>query len=328
MALEGIYDFGLTTRISLDYEGFEPNAHSYNPMVAAYGRHVAYVSEATDLVIGDNNDHWDVFAYDSERTVPTFLSIPGNIPASVGSTVSVPVMFSSNSSHIDTTTFSVDFQEECLSFDATDSNGDGIPDAITFNLNSNFVTTATYNPSDSDGEIDISIYDQVVPRTPIPDGTILTMEFFVKATCSALPGASRSARVGFSKDPEPSFGSFGTSVTGLSLDGFVRILAGKLGDCNGDGTVDAGDLSALVLEIFDGDGVLPVDTPNVNPATNVFEGNAVGCNPNQDYIVDAGDISCTVLVIFGHTGCTGVSTMATENLWFNLADPIPESIQE
>ena len=39
---------------------------------------------------------------------------------------------------------------------------------------------------------------------------------------------------------------------GYASDGFVRILPGKLGDCNGDDTVDAGDLSALVLEFFDG----------------------------------------------------------------------------
>jgi hypothetical protein len=234
-------------------------------------------------------------------------------------------MFSSNSSHIDTTTFSVDFEEACLSFDGSDNNGDGIPDAIVFNLNSNFVTTAAYEPTDLDGEIDISIYDQVAPQTPIPDGAILTIDFTVKATCAAPPGSTRSARVGFSKDPEPSFGSFGTSVSGLSLDGFVRILEGKLGDCNGDGTVDAGDLSATVLEIFDGDGIQPVDTPNINPMTGVFAGNAVGCNPNQDDRVDAGDISCTVMIIFGNTGCTGVANTALETMWFNLADPIPEA---
>jgi hypothetical protein len=157
---------------------------------------------------------------------------------------------------------------------------------------------------------------------------MLTIEFTVKATCAAPPGSSYSAKVGFSKDPEPSFGSFGTSVEGLSLDGFVRILPGQLGDCNGDGTVDAGDLSALVLEIFDGDGVLPADTPTINPMTSVFAGNAVGCNPNQDYVVDAGDVSCTVMIIFGNPGCTGVAATTESNMLFYLSAPVPEASRE
>lgn len=316
LALEGIYDTGLTTRISLAYDGTEPNSWSYAPMVAPYGRHVAYVSEASDLVENDTNNHWDVFAYDSQRMMPIFLSIPTNIPANIGETVTVPVIFSGNSSNIDTTAFSIDFDEECLTFDPTDSNHDGIPDAVDFVINSNFVTTAVYNAGDTDGEIDISVYDQVSPRTPIPDGTILTIELTVKSTCGAPPGSSRSARVGFSNDPSPSFGNHGVSIPGLSLDGFVRILEGILGDCNGDSAVNAGDLSAFVLEFFDGDDVLPENTPG-----GTFPGNPVGCNPNQDYTVDAGDLSCAVMIIFGNTSCTGINSLNGVEMFLQLGAP-------
>jgi hypothetical protein len=62
------------------------------------------------------------------------------------------------------------------------------------------------------------------------------------------------------------------------------------------------------LEIFDGDDVLPGDTPG-----GTFPGNSVGCNPNQDYVVDAGDLSCTILIIWGGgtAACTGVPTSAS-----------------
>lgn len=102
----------------------------------------------------------------------------------------------------------------------------------------------------------------------------------------------------------------------------MRILPGKLGDCNGDNTVDAGDLSALVLEFFDGDGVLPANTPG-----GTFPGNPIGCNPNQDLAVDAGDLSCTVLIIWGggSAACTGtlssVSTLASSVDKVTLAVP-------
>jgi hypothetical protein len=314
LVMDGIYDFGLTSRVTRDAVfGGEPNGESYAPVVAAYGRHVAYVSEAEDLDPQDHNNHWDVFAHDNERVLPIFLSIPSNLPASTGATVSVPVLFSGNSASIDTTTFSIDFDETCLSFNGTDSDSDGIPDAITFSVAGDFVTSATYNGGDKDGEIDVAIHDQVAPRTPIADGTIMTIDLKVKSTCSAPPGSSRSARVGFSHDPSASFGTYGISVQGLALDGFVRVLEGLLGDCNGDGKVNAGDLSALVLEIFDGDDVLPINTPGGS-----FPGNPVGCNSNQDYLVDAGDLSCTVMIIFGNPSCTGLTATSSSSFWIEM----------
>ena len=67
------------------------------------------------------------------------------------------------------------------------------------------------------------------------------------------------------------------------------------GDCNADATVNAGDLSALVLEIF-------------NPGQF---GNS-GCDSNQDSGVNAGDLSCTVLIIFNAPGaCSGSQVRST-----------------
>jgi hypothetical protein len=96
----------------------------------------------------------------------------------------------------------------------------------------------------------------------------------------------------------------GTTI-GLDNDGDLiydsnDCFAGISGDCNGDGLVDAGDISALVLEIFDGDGNIPADTPG-----GTFAGDPVGSDANEDGVVDAGDISCTVLLIFNGPGACG-----------------------
>jgi len=72
------------------------------------------------------------------------------------------------------------------------------------------------------------------------------------------------------------------------------------GDCNSDGIVDAGDISATILEIFDGDGASAVDAPG-----RTFPGSSVGCDANADAIVDAGDISCAILIIFNGPGSCG-----------------------
>ena len=299
LAASGVYDVGMTQRITLDTARGEPNDWSFAPVIASGGRHVAFVSEATDLVTNDTNNAWDVFAYDDQRTLPVFLRIPGNIPGRPGDIVSVPVIYDDNNVSIDTTTFSIDYDQNCLEFDPT------VPNAVQFSVPAAFTALYSFSASDVDGELDFSIYDQVAPRMALPDSTLVTVRFRVRATCSAVPGTTTSARVGFSADPPPSFGSYGQSVRGISVDGFVSILDGTLGDCNGDGHVDAGDLSALVLEIFDGDDVLPANVPG-----GTFPGNPVGCNPNQDLVVDAGDISCDVLIIWGggSAGCTGVST--------------------
>jgi hypothetical protein len=112
---------------------------------------------------------------------------------------------------------------------------------------------------------------------------------------------------------------------GYTTDGFVRILEGKLGDCNGDGLVDAGDLSGLILEIFDGDDVLPKDTPG-----GTFPGNPVGCNPNQDMVVDAGDLSCTVLIIWGggSAACSGGTNALSRSMLFpdKVSLAIPDQV--
>ena len=71
----------------------------------------------------------------------------------------------------------------------------------------------------------------------------------------------------------------------------------KPGDCNGDELIDAGDLTAMVLEVFDGDGNLPAGTPG-----GTFPGNPAGCDGNEDGVVDAGDLSCVVLLIFNGPG--------------------------
>ncbi|MCJ7662370.1 MAG: hypothetical protein MUO67_24760, partial [Anaerolineales bacterium] len=308
---------GLTKRISLDYAGGQPNGSSFAPAIARRGEHIAYVSAATDLVTNDNNNVLDVFAFDRRRVIPTFLSIPTNVSGGVGDVVSVPVFYK-DGYNIDTTVFSIDFDELCLSFDPN------LPGAMTFSVPADFVTKWSYNAADKDGEIDVSIYDQVYPRTTIPDGKLLTIKFTVKSACMPGPGSVNHAKVGFSSDPSASFGSFGQSIPGYASDGFVRILAGKLGDCNGDGEVDAGDLSALVLEIFDGDDVHPANTPG-----GTYPGNPIGCNPNQDMVVDAGDLSCTVLIIFGggSAACTGTNLLNSyqfENLvTMEILDLVP-----
>lgn len=230
------------------------------------------------------------------------LTIPSSVPTPSNLAVNVPVTFARNTRSIAATTFSIDFDETCLGFDPTDGDGDGLPDAVAFSLPADFAPSVTYSALDTTGELDIAIADYSAPLAALPDGVLATVTFSplcVPADTSLL------APVHFATLPAASFGdTAGQSVDGLAIDGSVEILPGLPGDCNDDAVIDAGDLSAGVLEVFDGDGDVWTDV-----AGGSFPGSPVGCDANQDFLVDAGDFACEVLLIFGGPGACAAESL-------------------
>jgi TolB protein len=59
-------DTGEIERVSVDNSGVEGNGNSLNPSISSDGRYVAFYSNATNLVAGDNNGSQDVFVYDRD----------------------------------------------------------------------------------------------------------------------------------------------------------------------------------------------------------------------------------------------------------------------
>jgi hypothetical protein len=100
-------------------------------------------------------------------------------------------------------------------------------------------------------------------------------------------------------------GTIGQASAGLASKGLYALYGGywfretvvQRSDCNGDHAIDAGDLSALVLEVFDADGQYAGDTGGGS-----FGGDGVGCDANADGIVNAGDVACIVLTVFNGLG--------------------------
>lgn len=241
-------------------------------------------------------------------SLPT-LWIESEIGARPNSTVEVPVELMNSGGAVVAVAFSVDYDETCLAFDPTDADGNGLPDAISFPLAGNPdppVLNVLFDASDSDGELDFAIADFSLPFTALPDGPLVSVRF--ETICAPAPGSSQLAPMLFSSDPEASFGNAsGQSLDGTTQDGSVRIFGTLAGDCNGDGSVGASDLSACTLEAFDGDGNFWLDTPG-----GTFPGNPAGCDANEDTIVDAGDLSCKVLILFNGQGACNTPGLASE----------------
>lgn len=91
----------------------------------------------------------------------------------------------------------------------------------------------------------------------------------------------------------------GSPGTGVQKRLFPALPTSRPGDCNGDGGIDAGDLSANAMEIFDNDGVFWLDAPGGG-----FPGTP-HCDANQDTLITAGDLTCIARLIFNNTAvCT------------------------
>ncbi len=153
------------------------------------------------------------------------LTIAADVPATPGGTAQVPLTFKAGGAEIASLAFSVDYDSALLSIDPADEDGDGVPDAVAFDLPGAFVTIVSLDPTDADGELDVVITDLIPPLARLPDGDLVQVTFD-----AGDPAGPLSSPVRFSRDPPASFGSTsGTSIPGATADGSVRFGAGVAG---------------------------------------------------------------------------------------------------
>ena len=68
-----------TTRlVSGNFLGLASNGDSLNPSISDDGRFIAFESRASDLVVGDFNNNWDIFVYDMQYDTMTRASVSTN----------------------------------------------------------------------------------------------------------------------------------------------------------------------------------------------------------------------------------------------------------
>jgi hypothetical protein len=191
----------------------------------------------------------------------------GSVTVQAGQDAVIPVSFTDNGSNITSTAFWIDYDETCLAFDGTDSDSDGIPDAISFNLSSSFSGSVSFDSAHTDSELRFVIYDYSMPLAVLPDGDLLSITF--ATTCTPAAGNSTTAPVVFSTAQAPSFGdTSAVDVPGNPTDGAVTINGASAGatltiphETGDQGTtvqipVEASDLNGLlgaeVTVTFDG----------------------------------------------------------------------------
>jgi hypothetical protein len=70
---------GKTSMVSMGFDGSQANSQSEYPVISADGRYVAFASDATNIVQGDNAGYRDVFEFDREtgKTIRVSISTDG-----------------------------------------------------------------------------------------------------------------------------------------------------------------------------------------------------------------------------------------------------------
>lgn len=135
-----------------------------------------------------------------------------------GSSVTLPVSLDSSGANISSVAFSIDYDETRLALDPTDADGDDVPDALRLTTPDGFELVATFDASDTDGEIDIFIGDLAPALATLPDGAILSV------TLDVVEQSGSIAAVRVATEPAVSFGTTqGASVAGSGTGGVVRL---------------------------------------------------------------------------------------------------------
>jgi hypothetical protein len=75
---------GFTERVSVDSDGDQANGDSILPAISADGRFVAFSSEASNLVAGDNNNLADIFVHDRQEDTTVLLVGPAEFNTGSG----------------------------------------------------------------------------------------------------------------------------------------------------------------------------------------------------------------------------------------------------
>jgi hypothetical protein len=153
---------------------------------------------------------------DAATSAAPMLSI-GSAQA-LGSSVTLPVSLNSGGTSVSSVAFSIDYDETRLTLNPTDADADGLPDALRLTAPESFELVATFDASDTDGEIDIFIGDITSPLAALPDDAILSV------TLDLVGQPTGTAAVNVAAAPPVSFGTLqGASAPGSSIDGSVRL---------------------------------------------------------------------------------------------------------
>jgi LPXTG-site transpeptidase (sortase) family protein len=271
-----------TTRLSLALNGQQANQSSYFPDISANGRYVVFLSDATNLVVGDTNGLADIFLRDMRTNTTTRLSVApdgaqGN-SFSTGSSISNDgryVAFASHANNLvvgDTNTIDDIFVRDMLtnvtirlslSSNGTQANNDSLYPIISGN--GNYVVFQSYANNlvngDTNGFTDVFVREvgDIPTPTPKPKSAALPATGFAAGRISNLP--QQPAAKGYTDQGmslEISSLNLKSTIVGVPKDGDggwdLSWLGSNIGYLSGTAFPTWAGNSVLTGHIYDANG--------------------------------------------------------------------------
>ncbi len=147
------------------------------------------------------------------------LTMAAAVNGAPGGLVALTLSYDAQGHDVSSLLFSIDYDEQHLSFNPIDVDSNCAPDAIQFSttLPTSFVKCADVDSTDTDSEIDIRIADFSATPHPLPSGPLLTIIFFVRP--NAVVDSLASVQITLA-----SFGNAQGEINGRTIPGSVRVL--------------------------------------------------------------------------------------------------------
>lgn len=115
------------------------------------------------------------------------LTVGQDIIGARNGAAAVPVFLKTNGHNIAAASFKLDIDESQLAFDPADSDGNGVPDAISFQTPAGMVTAASYDAAT--GRLQATVYAVSLPMPKLGDGVLanVTVQINEQATAAVIP---------------------------------------------------------------------------------------------------------------------------------------------
>lgn len=132
---------------------------------------IADVSCTVSVVFGDSA--CTTGSVQAASIAPALVAVDNNMEVNVGRVLEVPVMLESAGNGISALAFTFKFDPALVSFNPADADGDGLPDALRFNVQGNLLRVAVYN--EAKHELQVAVAGMSYPLTSFKDGPMVTV---------------------------------------------------------------------------------------------------------------------------------------------------------